>query len=198
VAVEPVPHDLADEAAELLEALHPVELRGADGGLVAASFADEPAVARAVVGLAAAAPEARLGLHARKEQLEVARRKLQVEVELAHVIELRRVDGLVSGVERLDDARAHASPPAVVAPDDADEVETRRVLGEDRRGVVGRTVVHDHPERRPDGLGSDRFQRAPRERRFVAARRDDDVAAPASETGHRTLTRCLRHHQPSA
>ena len=56
------------------------------------------------VGLAAAGGHARLGLHALHQDLEIARRQAQVEIELADVLVVVRIDGLVAGVEGLDDA----------------------------------------------------------------------------------------------
>ena len=103
--VDAVPHDLAHEAAELLEAIAAIELGRADRGFVAVALADELAVG-VDVGLAAAGGDARVGLHALHQVLEVARRQDQVEVELAEVVVVVGVDGLVAGVERLDDAGA--------------------------------------------------------------------------------------------
>ena len=197
MAVEAVPHDLADQAANLQEALDPVELRGADGCLVAAALADQAAAAPDEVGLSAAGAQARLRLHALHEQLEIAGRKLEIEVELAQVVELRRVDGVVARVEGLDDAGTHASPSAILPADDADEIVAGGILGQDGRCGVGRPVVDDHPERGAYALGGDRVQRTADDGCLVAARRDEHVAAALRGSAHRTLTRCVRHHQPS-
>src|SRR6267378_6106849 len=99
VAVDPIPHDLAHEATQLPEALDPVELGHADGGLVTAGLTDEAAIPRAVVRLSAACSEARLGLHALHQQLEVPGRQVKIEVELAEVVELRQVDGFEPSVK---------------------------------------------------------------------------------------------------
>jgi hypothetical protein len=59
VAVDGVPHDLAHEAADLLETGHAVELGHADAHLVAAIFADEPEAIRNQ-GLPEQVPSARI------------------------------------------------------------------------------------------------------------------------------------------
>src|SRR5205085_12437038 len=143
---EPVPHDFPDEPTDLQEALRPIELGGSDGDLVTAALADEVAEAPAVVWLSTAASQSRIALHALHEDLEVAGRQLEIEVELAEIVELPGVDGLVAGVEGFDHARAHASPPSILASDDAAEIETRCVLCQDGGRRVARPVVYDHPQ----------------------------------------------------
>ena len=122
---------------------------------MATGLADKTAAPPAIVQLSTARSQARLPLHAPHEQLEVARGDLEVEVELAKVIERRRVDGVVPGIEGLDDPRADTSPPAIVAAQDADEVETGRVFGQDARRRIGRPVIDDQPESGGRALGDD-------------------------------------------
>src|SRR5919198_4888578 len=125
MAVDAVPHHLAYETTDFEEALDAVELRRPDRGLVAAVLAHEAAVRTPVVGLPAACADPRLSLHPRHQKLEIARGKVEVEVELANVVELTRIDRFVSGIERLDHAGTDAATSAVLAADDADEVEAR-------------------------------------------------------------------------
>ena len=132
VAVDAVPHHLPHEAADLPEAGHPVELGHAHRHLVAAHLRDQRAVCGVhEVRLSRGGAEPGLGLHPLHEPLEVARRQVEVQVELAEVVESAEVHGLETGVERLHHARPHAPPAAVVAADDLEVRQTRGVLGED-------------------------------------------------------------------
>ena len=185
VAVEPVPHDFPDEPADLQEAIHPVELGGTDGNLVTAALAHKVAVAPAVVRLSAASSHARLGLHALHERFEVTRRQLEIEVQLAEVVELPGVDGVEAGVEGFDHTRAHASPTSILASDGANEIETCCILCQDDRRRIGRPVVDNHPQSGANALPDDRVQGSARECRFVAARRDKDVPSSSCRGAHR-------------
>src|SRR5688572_28507047 len=123
MAVDPVPHDLANEAADLQKARDPVDLGRSDRSLVPADLASEGAIARPVVRLAAARAQARIRLHSAHERLEIARWQLEVQVQLAEVVELGRVNRLVARVEGFHDAGPHTSSAAILTPHDADEVQ---------------------------------------------------------------------------
>src|SRR5262245_7762079 len=117
--VDAVPHHFTHETTDLPEAVHAVEFARSHRVLVADLLGDE---ARGVrqwkrhgvirragseeVGLAGARPDARLHLHAIYQRGEVARWQIQIEVELANVVECLRGDGFESSVERFD----HAAP----------------------------------------------------------------------------------------
>src|SRR5690606_4629087 len=105
VTVDSIPGDFADETADLAEALDAVELRRADGVLVAGALLEERAVRLALEELPGEVAEVRVGLHAFHEPLEVARRQLEISVELADVIEVVELDMREPCVERLDHAR---------------------------------------------------------------------------------------------
>src|SRR5690606_10307004 len=95
VAVDPVPHHLPDEAADLAKTRDPVELRHAHGHLVAAGLRHELSADRVVEpGLAGAGPEARIRLHALHQALEIAIRELEIDVELADVVVVLEADRL--------------------------------------------------------------------------------------------------------
>ena len=103
VAVDAIPHDLAHEAADLLEAGNPVELGHAYRHLVptdfwhqrAALWMNEP-------GFARGGPNASITLHPLDEQLEVPDRQIKVHVQLAHIIEILEAHRFQAGVECLD------------------------------------------------------------------------------------------------
>jgi hypothetical protein len=84
VAVDRVPHDLADEAADLLEALPAVELRHPGRHLVAPPLGDEHA-GPPHVGLAGTGPDPGVRLHPRDQPRKIAGRQVEVEVELAEI-----------------------------------------------------------------------------------------------------------------
>ena len=102
---------------------------------------------------------------------------VEIEVELAQVVEVIEVDGVEPRVERLDDARAHFARAAIRALDDAQVRELRCVRFQDLRRVVRRAVVDDDPERRRDTLRSDAVERAAHVLRLVTARTDEHVFA---------------------
>ena len=104
----------------------------------------------AVVGLAAAGAEARIGRHPREHGLEVVLRQLEVDVELADEV-VGCVDGGEPGVERLDDAGADGPCPGFTMHH-LDEGQLGLILRDDRHAVVARTVVDDDPLHRLDGL----------------------------------------------
>src|SRR5258705_9664489 len=95
VAVDPVPHDLPYEAADLAEASDPVELGHPHRHLVAADFGDALAGARMdEPGFSRAGPETRLPLHPPHQELEVAGWQIEVHVELAEVVVVVEVEAL--------------------------------------------------------------------------------------------------------
>jgi hypothetical protein len=119
VVVNAVPHHLADEASDLTEALDAIELGHARRCIVADAFADQSASRRVlVVGLARARAEARIIFHPPDQDLEVAVGKIEIEVDLAEVVELVEVNGCETGIKSLDDSWPHRACPAVPAVHD--------------------------------------------------------------------------------
>src|SRR6185295_19366991 len=92
VAVDHVPACRPDETTDALEAPDAIELRRADGGLVAGALLDQAAVRTAFEELAREAAETRVRFHPFHHPLEVARCHLEVAVELAHIVEIRQPD----------------------------------------------------------------------------------------------------------
>src|SRR5437667_11527474 len=118
VAVDAIPHDLPHEAADLLETFGAIELDHADGHFIAAGFGDELAIIAAEIGFAGAGADAGILFHSLNEGLEIARRDVEVEIELADVIEVTWIDGFVAGVEGVDDAGADGAAAMVFAAGD--------------------------------------------------------------------------------
>ena len=87
VAIDPVPHDLANESTNLLETLDSIEFRHANGVFIPAHLADKLSP-KSHVRLSRTSPEARIRLHLVHQDLEVARWDLEVEIELADKIEI--------------------------------------------------------------------------------------------------------------
>jgi hypothetical protein len=98
--------------------------------------------------------------------------EVEVEVDLAKVIELVEVHGGEAGIESLDDARAHGSDAAVLAADDTQGGELSPILLEDPRGVVGGPVVNRDDQRRRQGLPAEGVECPAHVLRLIAARRD--------------------------
>jgi hypothetical protein len=115
----------------------------------------------------------------RHEELEVAWRKVEIQVELAEVLEVVQVDGFETSVERLDNPGAHAATPPVCPPDHAQIGQLPRVLLEDRGCGVGGAVVDHDPERRRHALPRHALRRTTHVFRLVAAGRQEDVAGLA-------------------
>src|SRR5439155_18647665 len=127
VPVDPVPHQIAHESADLAEAARAVELDHADGVFIAALFTDQlPILTK--VGLAAARAEARVRFHFLDAALEIVMGDVKVQIELADVIEVGGVDGVVTFVESVDDAAAEFAEAAVFSRDDADPREAASVF----------------------------------------------------------------------
>src|SRR5262249_18032390 len=105
MTVDAVPHDLAHESADLLEADDLVELGHAHRHLVAADLGHQrPALRVHEPWLARGGADARIALHALHQQLEVPDREFQVHVQLAKVVEVLQTHRLETGVEGLDNA----------------------------------------------------------------------------------------------
>src|SRR5882672_5254849 len=88
VAVDAVPHDLAYEAADLLEAGDPIKFGHAHRHLVSADLRYQRAALRVdEPWLTGGGPNARIALHPLHQQLEVANWQVQIHIQLAQVIE---------------------------------------------------------------------------------------------------------------
>jgi hypothetical protein len=177
VTVEPVPHHLPNEAADILETGPAIEFRGADRHLVAHPLPDAVAGAVDVIGLARTGAEPRISLHLLDQPLEISLRQVEIEVELAEIGVPRGVDRLPTGIEGVDHPRAHGPVAAILAPDHADPVVPGRVIGQDLGALVGRSVIDDHPQRRPMRLRDHAVEGAAHELGLVAAGGDDHVGA---------------------
>src|SRR4029453_6499975 len=94
---------------------------------------------------------------------------VQIEVELADVIEIIGIDGFIAGVEGIDDAGPDGTLAAIFATDDFDVGELVGEFLENGRRGVGGAVIDDDPEGRGNGLFRDAVERAAREVGFVAA-----------------------------
>ena len=186
MAIDAVPHHLADESPDLPEAGDPVELGRPHRHLVANGLRDQrPSLGVREPGLPGGRPQARLDLHSRHEQLEVARREVEVGIELAHIVELVELDRLEPAVEGFDDPGPYVAPPAVAVPHDAQVGEPGRILLEDGRRLVGRAVVDHHPERGWDRLGRHAVECPSNEPGLVATGRDEEIASILDQTALR-------------
>ena len=114
MAVDPVPHEFSDEAANLLETIGPIKLDHSDRVFVAAHL-HHPAAVPGVVRLTAGRADARIGLHADHQVLEIGGGEVEIEVELADVVELVRIDRVIPRVKRLDHATAELPVTAVAS-----------------------------------------------------------------------------------
>ncbi len=177
VAVDRVPHHRAHEAADRLEARAPVELGHAHRHLVAAFLAHHPARGGAEIGFPRAGADPRVGLHPRDQLGEIAGGQVEIEVELAEIGVVGEVDPREPVAERLDDAGPHRTGAAVGLAHHLDPGVPGGIVGEDRRRLVGRAVVHDHPFRRAQGLRHDAVEGAAHVGRLVAAGRDQQIGA---------------------
>lgn len=75
--------------------------------------------------LAGKISQSRLTFHFFHKPLEVARRQLQITVELAKVFELVEVDRVEAGVESVDHTRSDAAFATVFTADHANEIVFR-------------------------------------------------------------------------
>src|SRR6267378_3812730 len=176
MTIDPVPHHLPDETADLLEAGNPIELRHAEGGLVTVALSDQRPLLLEV-SLPAARTESGVGHHPLHQDFEIPRRKAQVEIQLAKVVVVVRVDRVVPGVERLYDARADGAAPAIASGHDLDPFVLPRVRGQYLWRLVRGAIVDNDPFRGTNRLRQHGLQRLPHELCFVAARGDQHIAA---------------------
>jgi len=142
MAIDAVPHEFSDEAADLLEAFGPIKLAHANGGFIAALFGNLLAILH-VIGLTAARADARIGLHLGHQFLEIVRRHVQIEIHFRDIVEVIWIDGVIPGVEGVDHAAAQLAIAAIGAGEDADPGILVGVLLEDRRRLVLGAVVND-------------------------------------------------------
>ena len=120
MTVDAVPHHLAHEAADLLEAGDPVELGHADRHLVAADFRHQCAASRVdEPRLARCRSDPRIAFHPLHQHFEVANRQVEIHVQLADIVEVLKLHTIESCIESLDDAGADLAAAAIVSPDHA-------------------------------------------------------------------------------
>jgi hypothetical protein len=183
MAVDPVPHHLRHEPPDLAEAGGAIELRHSHGHLVAAHLGHQGAALGAdEVRLAGGRPDPRVRLHALDEQLEIPRREVQVQVQLAQVLESVEVDSLEARAERLDHPRADIAASTVGSAQDPEVGQLRGVLLQDRRRRVGGSVVDHDQQGGGHGLRRNGVQGPAHELRLITAGRDQHVpACPAHE-----------------
>jgi hypothetical protein len=91
VTVDGIPHDLTYETTNRLKTGYTVEFRHAHRHLVAAPLGHEAPV-HAHIGLARSRADARVFGHPRDQDLEIPGRQVQIEIELAEIIEVFQVD----------------------------------------------------------------------------------------------------------
>ena len=105
------------------------------------------------ISLAAAGRNAWVGCHPRHQNFEIARREAQIEIKLAKIIVIVRIDSSIAGIKCLDDARSYRS-----AVRDCFKVITsiqsylRLIFGKNCRRLVGRSVIDDDPFCGPNRL----------------------------------------------
>jgi hypothetical protein len=159
MAIDPIPHDLANETTDVAVTGRPVEFRHPHGHLVPADLRSQGA-GRGMkeVGPPRRCSQSRVGLHARDEELEVAGWKVEVDVELADLLENVEVHGLEARIERVDDTGAHAAT-STVEPSRPGATGDERDTGPESGGFVGRAVVDDDPQGGRDRLDRDTVQR---------------------------------------
>src|SRR3954469_14462666 len=183
MAVDSIPHYLRDEAADLSEARDPIKLCHPDRHLIAADFRNQRSGSwMHEPRLPGRRTQSRLRFHAPDHAFEIAGRHFEVEIELAHVLEVVEVDGRQALIEGLDHASADFSRSAIRSPDQADVWIAGRIGFNDRGGLVLRSVIHDDPLGGRHCLLDDAVERPPRVASLVAAGRNQ--AIPVCETGH--------------
>ena len=177
VAIDAVPHHLLDEAADLGEAGPPVELGHAHRHLVATHFRDEGTGARMdEPGFAGGRAETRLGFHSPDQSLEIPGRQDQIEIQLAHVLEIAGSDARVADVEGFDDATTDTAMSPVRSPDQPDVGKPAGVLLDNLGRAIRRPIVDNHPQCGRQRLLGDTLNRLAGVLGFVTARRDQAVA----------------------
>src|SRR5579871_512909 len=83
------------------------------------------------VRLSAAGGDCRIGPHPSDQGFEVARRKPEIEIELANELKIRRLHRGVTGIERLDHTRPDSAVAAVGSANHLDPIVKCTVLLED-------------------------------------------------------------------
>src|SRR6185437_10839800 len=116
MAVDSVPHDLSDEAANLLESIRSVELGHSKRGIVAVALVDQ-APSLMDIRFSAASGYVRIRVHPLHQDFEVAGRQEEIQIELANEIEGARIDGLISGIEGVYDAGPDRAMTSIRAGD---------------------------------------------------------------------------------
>lgn len=178
VAIDPVPHQLAHEAANLLEAFGAIELGHPDRIFVAAEFGDEATGGwGGEIRFARDRAESCVCFHQFDEPFEISGRQVEVEVEFADVLVVKGVELGVPLVERVDHATAELSLAAVFASDHLNVGMFRRILGKDGRGFIRGAVVDDENQGWRAGLGDEAIEGSPAILGLVPAGADDGVAA---------------------
>ena len=184
MAVNAVPHHLADEPADLLETFPAVELGHAVGELVAAAFEDEGLV-HGDVGLAAGGSQVGIGREPVHQVGEVAGPEIQVAVELADEIVGVQVGQFEAGVEGLDDAGPDPPLRSRWPVQDMDPGVPSGCLIGDGAGGVAAAVVNDEPGRHPVRLGGHALHGPLQVLRLILDRRDhQDAWAGRIDGGH--------------
>ena len=178
VAVDAIPHDLAHKAPDLLEAVHAIEFGHAHRHLVAADLRNQGVALRVdEPGLAGCGPDARVALHPLHQSFEIARREIQIHVQLADIVKVLEAHRLQSSVEGLDDSGTDLPAAAIGALLHAQAGQSRGVLPQYRGGLIGRSVVHDYPERWLHGLRCHAVERAAEVLSLVPAGRYQQIAS---------------------
>src|SRR4051794_16479501 len=177
VAVDAVPHDFRNKTTDLFEAFHAIELGHPDRHLVAADFRDQGGSARMrEPRLAGCGADARVALHSRHEQLEVAGWEFQIRIQLANVIELVKTHRLQPGVEGRHDARSYLARAGVHPTHDPKIRQPPPVFFEDGCSAIGRSVIDDDPGRWLQRLSSYTVERTANILGLVSTRRNEHIA----------------------
>ena len=178
MAIDRVPHHLAREPADFGETFPAVELGHADRHFIAAALADL-APAGGEVRLAAATSKLGIGFHPPDQLAEIAVRQIQVEVQLAEIVEVLEVDLLKPEIKRLHNARTDRAVPAVRFGVDFDPVVPGGIFLKDLVRIVRRPVIDDDPKRRRHRLRNNAVQREPHIVLLVPARRYQHISHQA-------------------
>jgi hypothetical protein len=157
MTVQPIPHHLPCKTADIAETRRAIKLGHAHRIFVAARFANQaPGIAK--VGLAATGPQARVLLHPLYQRLEVARRQLEIEIELAEIRERMEINPFQPGIKSINNTRANPTLPAIISMNDMDKLVFSRVTIEQIPRAIGRTIVDDDPLLRPNTLSEHTLQ----------------------------------------
>src|SRR5262245_33735768 len=100
MTVDAVPHDLAYEAADLLETGDTIEFGHTHRHLVTTDLLDQIAALRVdEPRLAGSGADTRIGLHALHQHLKVASWQVQIHVQFAEVVKVLQAHRLQSSIE---------------------------------------------------------------------------------------------------